>query len=391
MELQNYYYHRRFPLPLNPAKTTGENAYSGDRQETKPVRVENSATINGDVDFPILASAADLREAVKFLKHKPNGVSVAEIMNAEPRRVFDARKIAAYEFWGVFERSHERLRLTDLGWELAKGTEVECAVSRQIIRSIPAYFNAVAWIYQQKLSLATYRDVSEFWRKSPVGIELSDFSQDNIEAVIVSFFSLCHAAEIGTATLGKRGQPARLNVNLKQIDALLNSTVEIRDFGSRLPKTDRDRSAAPKPGPGSVERVLIAGGESTSAIDNLSAALELADFANIIDDPKPLRHGLLPSTRIESMKQCQAAIFILGEKDCAKRDGRSVLSCERIAEISVGRALFGERIVILWQSGKSLPDCVQQSGIDCFVSERLDWEMIMKLVKHLKGQSIQAS
>lgn len=379
MELQNYYYHRRFPLPLNPTKTNGEN-----RPEAKPARVEASSTDNGEVDFPILATATDLREAVKFLKHKPNGVSVAEIMNAEPRRVFDARKIAAYEFWGVFERFQERLRLTDLGWELAKSTETECAVSRQIIRSIPAYYNAVAWIHQQRLSLATYRDVSEFWRKSLAGIRLSDFNQDNIEAVIVSFFSLCHAAEIGTATLGKRGQPARLNVNLKQVDVLLNSTVEARTVGRDLPETACDCFVPPNPEPASVDRVFISGGNPNSAVDNLSAALELADFANIIDAPDPLPPGLLPVARIQSMKQCQAAIFILDEKDCTKREGRSVLSCGRIADISVGQALFGERVVVLWQSSESPPDCIQRSGIDCFVSEDLDWEIIMKLVKHLK-------
>ncbi len=391
LRLQNYYYHSRFPLPLNSTTNTGENSHSVNRPETKPARVESLATHNGDVDFPILATATDLREAVKFLKHRPNGVSVVELMNAEPRRVFDARKIAAYEFWGVFERFQDRLRLTDLGLELAKSTETECDISRRIIRSIPAYLNAVAWMYQQKLSLATYRDVSEFWRKSPAGIELSEFNQDNIEAVIVSFFSLCHAAEIGTATVGKRGQPARLNVNLKQINLFLNTPVEVRNFGRPLPETDRDCFAAPKLEPASVDRVFISGGNSTSAVDNLSAALELADFANNIDNSEPLPHGLLPLAQIESMKQCQAAIFILDEKDRVKQKGRSVLRCERIADISVGQALFGERVVILWQSGESPPECIQQSGIHSFVSENLDWEMIMKLVKHLKNQSIQTS
>ena len=49
------------------------------------------------------------------------------------------------------------------------------------------------------------------------------------------------------------------------------------------------------------------------------------------------------------------------------------------------RALFGERLIILWQSRESPPAAVQQSGINFFVSENLDWEMNVKLVKYLKN------
>src|SRR5215203_5557557 len=77
-----------------------------------------------------------------------------------------------------------------------------------------------------ELKIATYLDVANFWQLSGVDLDLSPQIGENIEAVIVSFFSLCHAAELGTATVGKRGQPARLSVRLDQLKAFLDSADE---------------------------------------------------------------------------------------------------------------------------------------------------------------------
>src|SRR5215218_3946124 len=125
------------------------------------------------VSLPILATANDLREVVKFFKHKPHGVSVIEMTNAEPRRVFDARKIAAYEFWGILARADERFQLTALGVALAKNTEAECRIHRRILRAVPAYGRAVEWIFSQELKIATYLDVANFWHVSGEDLSLS--------------------------------------------------------------------------------------------------------------------------------------------------------------------------------------------------------------------------
>ncbi len=373
-------YYTKFPLPLDSNTKAGLTSLDVRRAEYKAERFEVGGTTRGEVDLPILATATDLREAVKFLKYKPNGVSVVEIMNAEPRRVFDARKIAAYEFWGIIKRDEERLRLTELGENLAKNTDAECEINRRILRSIPAYFKAIEWIYYQKLELATYFDVADFWRKSQATINLSSDNEDNIEAVIVSFFSLCHAAEIGIAIIGKRGQPARLNVNLEQIKSFLAAN----DKNKPLPINYRNTYEVNKNEQKEVNCVYISAEDSSAVVKNLASALELADFSNLTYTAKPLSNDLLPLTQVISMKQCQAAIFLLGEKDVAKQKGKSVLRCDRIAEISVAGALFGERVMILWQSRELPPDCIQQSGIKLFADENNDWEINVKLVKYLK-------
>ena len=339
----------------------------------------------GGVSLPILATANDLREVVKFFKHKPHGVSVIEMTNAEPRRVFDARKIAAYEFWGIISRTDERFQLTALGEELAKNTEAECEIHRRILRVVPAYRRAVAWIFGQDLKIATYLDVANFWQLSGEDLSLSPQMDENIEAVIVSFFSLCHAAELGTATVGKRGQPARLSVRLDQMKAFLNAVDKPAETLSPTVFTQQrvfqfDQAAAEN-----IATVYISAGRHERESANLRAALELADFANIAFGTGCFENGFLPLAHRAAMKQCQAAIFLLDEQDCREQDGKTMLRCDRVTEISVAQALFGERVILLWNSGAKMPPVFDQLGFNVMNGDVSSWESNVKLVKCLKG------
>jgi len=337
------------------------------------------------VSLPILATANDLREVVKFFKHKPNGVSTIEMTNAEPRRVFDARKIAAYEFWGILARDNERFQLTALGEELAKNTEAECEIHRRILRSVTAYRLAVEWIYGKNLKIATYLDVANFWQLSGGDLDLSPQNDENIESVIVSFFSLCHAAELGTATVGKRGQPARLSVRLDQMKAFLDAPVEASETVSPTAFNRQSIYQPDKIAGENVSSVYISAGKRMRESANLRAALELADFESIAFGAENFENGFLPLSNRAAMKQCQAAIFLLDEKDCREQDGRIMLRCDRVTEISVAQALFGERVILLWNSGEQMPTVFGQSGFNAMNGDVTDWESNVKLVKCLKG------
>ena len=339
------------------------------------------------VSLPILATANDLREVVKFFKHKPNGVSGVEMTNAEPRRIFDARKIAAYEFWGIIRRDNERFKLTALGEELAKNTEAECEIHRQILRSVAAYRLAVEWIHGKNLKIATYLDVANFWQMSGGDLDLSPQTGENIESVIVSFFSLCHAAELGTATVGKRGQPARLSVRLDQMKAFLDAPSESVETISPMVFNRQNVYQLDCLAGENLTTVYISAGKRMRESVNLRAALELADFASIAFGAEIFENGFLPLSNRAAMKQCQAAIFLLDEKDCRKQeeDGRIMLRCDRVTEISVAQALFGERVILLWNSREPMPPVFGQSGPNLMNGDVTDWESNVKLVKCLKS------
>ena len=341
---------------------------------------------SGGVNLPILATANDLREVVKFFKNKPQGVSVIEMTSAEPRRVFDARKIAAYEFWGILTRADERFQLTPLGEELAKNTEVECEIHRRILRSVAAYRRAVEWIFNQRLKIATYLDVANFWQFSGEELHLSPQMGENIEAVIVSFFSLCHAAELGTATVGKRGQPARLSVRLDQMKAFLDGANEpATETLSPTVFTQKSVFRFDNVSSENLTTVYISAGRRERESAHLRAALELADFDGLALDSGEFENGFLPDEQRAAMKQCQAAIFLLDEADCHAKDGKIMLRCDRITEISVAQALFGERVILLWNSPAEMPAVFSQTGFNAMSGDVSDWETNVRLVRCLKS------
>ena len=349
------------------------------------IHVSEGAEIeSAGVSLPILATANDLREVVKFFKHKPSGVSIIEMTNAEPRRVFDARKIAAYEFWGILARADERFQLTPLGEELAKNTEAECEIHRRILYSVAAYRRAIEWIFEQDLKIATYLDVAGFWQSSGQVLSFNPEMGENIEAVIVSFFSLCHAAELGTATVGKRGQPARLSVRLDQMKTFLDASDGASETASQTVFTRQSVFRFERTAAENIESVYISAGRHEPESTNLRAALELADFDSLAFGAREFGNGFLPPERRAAMKHCQAAIFLLDENDCHERDGRLMLRCDRVTEISVAQALFGDRVILLWNSSGEMPPVFGQTGFNLMSGDVADWESNVKLVKALK-------
>jgi len=369
----------------HPAPPVNANDYFYKNQSRIHVS-EGAETESGGVSLPILATANDLREVVKFFKHKPHGVSVIEMTSAEPRRVFDARKIAAYEFWGVIERADERFQLTPLGEELAKNTEAECGIHRRILRGVPAYRRAVEWIFNHDLKIATYLDVANFWQLSGEDLSLSRENGENIEAVIVSFFSLCHAAELGTATVGKRGQPARLSVRLDQMRVFLEAPAEaVETFAPPPVFTQKSVFRFEQTAGESIATVYISAGRRERESANLRAALELADFASLAFGTGEYENGFLPPANRAAMKECQAAVFLLDEADCRQENDKTMLRCDRVTEISVAQALFGERVILLWNSASEMPPIFRTAGCRAMSGDVSDWESNVKLVKCLKS------
>ena len=341
-----------------------------------------------DTSLPILATANDVREVVRFFKNKPFGVSVIETMNAEPRRVFDARKIAAYEFWGILERAGERLKLSGLGQEMAERIKPECETHRRILRSIPTYLGALRSFYEQQLKIATRLEGAIYWKDSHPELDLFKLDEKDIEAIAVSFFSVCHAAELGTMTIGKRGQPARLRIDLDELAAF----IERHDSAENNPPIPRPKplhslnSSGPKSVPG---RVYLAAGNDGVVFDEneqLKTALELADFDDIVRQAEPSGH--FPSQyELAVIQQCQAAVFILGAHDCVpSKNGELQLHARQLAQISVAIAILNNRVIILWNGGGEPPESIgETNSLHICEGGTFDWNTGTRLVKLLKS------
>ncbi len=336
--------------------------------------------------LPILATANDAREVVRFLRRRPNGVTVVEAMNAEPRRIFDARKVAAYEFWGIIQRLNDRLTLTSAGQELADALEPECRMHRDILHRVSAYQIALQCIFDEGLDIATHLDVLRYWSRIKTTIGGDNGNAQDMEAAVVCFFSLCHAGELGTSTVGKRGQPARLRVDMEQVAAFLSENYEpIAQSRPAVPRKEFPlRSHVSQNG--IVRQVLVSSSGRHSDVEHLNSLLTLAGFESCSVDFSDFDNGLLPSSELSEMQQCQAGIFVISPKDCIKqKDGTYSLRHEWITKISVAAALFDWRVLLFWNGQLPPPEELLASGLEIVSSEELDWQASVELVSQIKN------
>jgi hypothetical protein len=336
--------------------------------------------------LPILATANDARELVRFLKKRPHGVTIVEAMNAEPRRIFDARKIAAYEFWGIIGRENERLVLTSLGEDLAEALGPECRMHRDILQRVPEYRNAIRNIFDEGLDIATHLDVLRYWSEMNIIPSSVNGNAHDLEAAVVCFFSLCHAAELGTSTVGKRGQPARLRVEINQVAAFLNGDhsephpgIHISGSGREPARQLRNTGGLP------IRQVLVSTSGPREEVAHLNSLLALAGFENRTVDFAGSDNGLLPNSDLEEMQKCQAGIFVFRPLDCVrKEDGTFSLRNEWITKVSVAAALFDWRILLFWNGELPPPEELTSSGLRIASKEDLDWEASLGLVTQIK-------
>ena len=223
--------------------------------------VDNAAD-SARLQLPNLATANDVREVVQFLKQRPNGVNVCDIVQPIKKRVFYPAKIEAYLSWGLVTKKGERLKLTTLGWEFAKSLEPEARAYRRLLKSTVLYEAALRWISDQEMDLVNKDELLEFWESafSKVG---RDASHGDPEKGVVSFFHLCQAAELGTFTIGKRGQPARLRI----WSAALSEFLNVSSTKQRLAEYDPERL-----------RLVIPNAYGTDLIEQVRRVLKQGGF-----------------------------------------------------------------------------------------------------------------
>jgi hypothetical protein len=193
------------PGKMPPAQISSSEGVAGLGQ------VADDSEAVGGMNLPALATANDIREVVQYLKQRPDGVNICDVVQPIKKRIFYPAKVVAYESWGLVTRTGERVKLTSLGWEFAKSLEPEARAYRALIERTRLYSEALQWVHDQGLDLITTNDIASYWQARFSAVFGDDQGAD-LGKTVVSFFHLCQAAELGTMTIGKRGQPARLRV-----------------------------------------------------------------------------------------------------------------------------------------------------------------------------------
>lgn len=336
--------------------------------------------------LPLLATANDIRDLIRYLKKHPEGVTIVEALGEVKKRILDPRKISAYETWGVVSRQGDWLKLSELGWEFSRRLASEAALFRTILDRVEHYRSVLEVIHSQQLKLVTHEDIARFWR--------SRFSEDvdlhqvkTVESNVVSFLHLCQAAELGSLTVGKRGQPARMRVDFEEVDDFINGQWNL--MGAEAGGRPALRPIRPTPSnllpwEAGRLRVCLSGCPTSQNARQLQSLLELMGIESEVLE----RHGATTLTSSESafeaMRRCEAGLFVVTTNDCwADEEGTLNLKFEVQAEISAAYLFYNRRVVLLWDEQISLPSAWQQLTRCTFASEEFTWEAGLQLTKAL--------
>jgi hypothetical protein len=342
-----------------------------------------------EATLPVLATPGDLREAVQYLKRKPTGVSLVEALADARRRVFEPRKVAAYEAWGVVVRRDERLLLTARGREYARTLEPETRAYRALLDSNPLYHAALAWIHRQGLDLVTYGDVAAYLNEEFRPL-LGLIDSKTAEEGIVCFFHLCQAAELGTLTIGKRGQPARMRVEREGLDEYVAGRGSARDVMRAREELDESTGDEEDFGGSPSETCLFIsyGGQPAHVVAQIQTVFELAGIKSHASERAP--HGgeavLVADEAAEVMRRCDAALVLLSEEDCRPDEsGAPAVSQRALVEIGAASVLYERRVLLLFDSPAELPAGLVSLPHVTLGVGGLTWEVGIELLKAVRG------
>jgi hypothetical protein len=313
-----------------------------------------------------------------------------EVNDAVRKRVFDPRKVSAYESWGILSKVGNRLVLSALGTEFAAIITQETEIYRAMLHRTRPYHSALVWMDQLGRELVTYQEVGAVWRQHhPEAID-----GEGAEAHAISFFHLCHAAEIGLATAGRKGQPTRLRIYLDELRACLGDVqddLQGREF--RNGNAVLNKASSGDPNGQAVEhravgapiedaRVFVSYSKNEALVSRLREAFDLADVEGQFIERRPGSLTPLSDRTLDAMRRCQAGIFVLSE-DFAQSNAEMI---EEHVMVEIGAAFvhFDKRVMLLAEKKISLPPNLHD--LDCyeFDGDLPGWEVLIQLTKAVK-------
>lgn len=387
MKAQDSISRRLIPVPhLYPGvPVSGHLAFAPVRAELK---LRSTAPASSPVTTPLLATASDLREIVKFLRRRPDGVGLVEAMEISRRQTLDPRKIAAYEAWGVITRDRDRLKLSQFGQVIAEWLQPDTQVFRAVLIRDELYRQTLEWISDSGSDLVTHGDVAGYWQKHSA--EAADKNNEQIiKGNVLSFFHLCHAAELGTLTIGKRGQPARLRVDHEELLNCLSADAEII-AGESLVQL---RQAAAKAEASSFAvlpsdaalRVLVIQPAPSEISSQVRLSLELAEQQCLLTTRSEAAGVPISESLSATMRTADAAIIIISDSDCATDESGNLIPRSPVLfEISAACVLYARRVLLLCDRRVKLPDSLTALSHCDFDGAQLSWEAGLNLLKAIR-------
>lgn len=338
--------------------------------------------------LPILATANDVRELVQFLKKRPSGVCISDVSQPIKKRIFYHKKVAAYEFWGIVSKSGEHLELSPLGWKFAQSLEPEAQIYRRLLTETAPYRSFLEHLYRHHVDVITHEDVAQYWLDHHPG---SVILQDGVVASgpVVCFFHLCQAAELGTMTIGKRGQPARLRILRDELGAYVEQApssemdVESATVTAVYKQTILNSFSGLK----RLRIFISVPKEDTSFANQIAEILFLNDIdSEIVSRNDLYGPGIVSEEALVALRRCQAAIIVVPHDKTTGDDAAGPAVNELVLnEISAAFVLYQRRVMLLCDARTQLPANLKDLEFCTYEGDAPTWNTCIDLLKVVKG------
>ncbi len=331
--------------------------------------------------LPLAATPNDLRELIRFLRQRPEGISVIEALSEVKKRLLDQTKIKTYEQWGVISKQGDWLKLSGLGWEFSKKLSHEAELFRTILDRIEPYRAMLAHAQFQRLSLIAHDDVVKYWRVHfPHSVDWQNLK--TIEASVVSFLHVCQSAELGSLTIGKRGQPARLKIDAEDLNFYVTSTR--RELIEEEPHPAPRRINLAATASSEKVRLYLSVEANSEEFIQLQSLLEMLGFKAEIIERNSSNKVPLSEKIFDSLRHCEAGLIVITEADCLKDEmGFLSLIPEIQMEISAAYLFYDRRVILLCAQQIQMPAYLQNIPTCALEKGKLDWKTGLAIAKAL--------
>ena len=342
-------------------------------------------------NLPILTTAADIRELIQYLKRRPAGVIATEELDRPKKRLFEDRKLAAYEFLGITTREGQTLRLTSLGWNFAQRLEADAEMFRHFLDRHAPYLSALTSIALQNIDMITSTELCDLW----LGTHAEAFAfadQEAIRGSVISFFSLCQAAGLGTMVLGKRGHITRFFVDRDELTKFLDNGPKALAEIENAARLETQRFTCPiainnlgaVPAPEALALTVLIQCKNPRICELIQRTLEVASLRGVKVNAIWDRTNLTLGDAENISRELCALLVVLGEEEFITEQGAtSGIKQNLLFELGAAQVLYDRRVIVLAHKANAACEGIKDLICYEFENERLDWEVGLQLIKRL--------
>ena len=351
--------------------------------------------------LPIRTTVKDIETVCGYLFTKPTGATLAEAKAVVESKALDGRKLSALKFWGLIEDDGNKMRPTEAGRQLARDKFARRAeVLRGVIAKVPPYAAMVEKAVHRGEFTTTATEVAAHWHEHFKG-EVAD-NDKILNDQAVCFFQLAEGSDLGQLTIGRKGQPTRLEFDEGNAGAFVHSIgYEYVDDGSAAqgeedkyddlePASPADESAtgaelsAPEKAEPKGNRVFLTHGKNKKILDGVKEIVAYGKFEPVIAQENETAAKPVPEKVMDDMRSCQAAVIHVGSEGVLyDKDGNEYpqINGNVLIEIGAAMALYGRNFILLVEDGLKLPSNLQGLYECRYEGNELSGQATMKLLK----------